>query len=141
MTPLEATYAGTYRKMTLALLTNFFDNEVLKVSSVTGKGETGKEGRKALDKDTVQYIIGRINSLDHVKNLPVFANITKSQISLQIMFKQDFQVLLPRKLKLQWPRNVNIYDNRKRELLPKLMQMMMMKALKIDVHINRTLTN
>lgn len=57
--PLEVTYASTYRKMTLALLCHLFDNEVLKVSSVTGMCSPGRVKRQALDKDIVQYIIGK----------------------------------------------------------------------------------
>ncbi len=52
--------------MTLAMLCHLFDSEVLKVSSVTG---SGKEGRQALDKSTVQYIIGMIHSFPQINFL------------------------------------------------------------------------
>jgi hypothetical protein len=40
-------------------LCHLFDNEVLKVSSVTGMCSPGRVKRQALDKDIVQYIIGK----------------------------------------------------------------------------------
>ena len=55
--PLEVTYSGTFKKMTLALLCHLFDKEVLKVSSVTG---SGKHQRQALDKNAVQFIIDTV---------------------------------------------------------------------------------
>ena len=55
--PLEVTYSGTFKKMTLALLCHLFDKEVLKVSSVTG---SGKPQRQALDKNAVQFIIDTV---------------------------------------------------------------------------------
>ncbi|XP_028398153.1 uncharacterized protein LOC114521811 [Dendronephthya gigantea] len=58
--PLEVTYAGTFRKMTLAMMTHFFDKEVLRESSVTGSGKEGRHSRPALDEKIVHYIIDNV---------------------------------------------------------------------------------